>query len=214
MARAPLKISDTILHEIIPPSPSKSQRRKIQIAEAAIQTYVEEGVEDASFEHIAAICKVSRPLIQHYFKDKDELFYFVAHYIRANSQDFVVKALLEHKNPVDQLGAYVAASFDWAEQFPAHAKVWILFFYYCSIREKYRQAHSELSFMAQDRISHIIQNGIREKKFRCADPAHAAKMIQSLIAGSLLMLSTEKGGQTAKVLRDTKKYASTIAGLI
>lgn len=214
MPRAPLKISDTILHEIIPPRPSKSQRRKIQMAEAAIQVYVEHGVEEASFERIAAICKVSRPLIQHYFSDKDELFYFVAHYIRANSQDFVVRALLEAKNPVEQLGAYVESSFDWAARFPTHAKVWILFFYYCSIREKYRQAHSELSFMAQDRIAHIIQNGISEKKFRCSDPPHAAKMIQSLIAGSLLMLSTEKGGQTAKVLKDTKRYAYDMAGLI
>src|SRR5262245_30016404 len=66
-------LSFTLLNELLPAAPTKAQRRQLQIVEAAIGCYASVGFEKATFEKIASVCKVSRPLIQHYFPDREKL---------------------------------------------------------------------------------------------------------------------------------------------
>jgi len=206
-------VSDHVLHQVVPAKPSKSQRRRIQIIEAAMKLYVREGIEEASFEKIATACDISRPLVQHYFADRDELFFAVARFVRASSTEFALKRVAGHTKGLTQLTSYIRAVFEWVATHPDHAKVWVLFCYYCSIRDNYRKAHTEVSNASRDKIAAMIALGNREETLSCRDPAKAAHLIFSFIYGTLITTMTEDSRERQKDLEnETFQICLELAG--
>jgi AcrR family transcriptional regulator len=199
------KSKDPLFGAIFPLEADKAQRRKIQIVEAAIKNYVSLGVEKTTFESIAKTCRISRPLIVHYFRDKQEIYELAIRFIRANLQQLAIAEINRHESPSDQLKGYVKSVFNWAEKWPEHAKVWLLFYYNASIRENDLRAHTELAEMGHKRIQAIIITGKRDRSFRCADIEITAKMIQTQITGGFVTFLAEDGDFSRKRL-----VASTI----
>lgn len=197
--KAPLHRS--VMDELFPPRQSKSQERKIQILEAAIKSYTTDGVEKTTPGRIAELCKISRPLVLHYFPDSGMLFEVVVKYIRARFQELAIQAIQAKTAPTEQLTAYVDSTFEWAETSPRHAKVWLLFFYYCSIQPKHHALHSELVSMGHQRIQALLEQGCQEGEFKCGNPRVAAKMIQVAISGALLAVLTETSPIMPRQLR-------------
>ncbi len=188
----PDAINQTLFSQLFAGQASKSQKTKMKIVEAAIHCYAVAGLEGASSIKIAKAAKVSRPLIQHYFPDADELFLLCARHIRAVFQEEVISAIQSKSTPRDQLVAYVEACFDWLDVKKDHVKVWILFYYLTSLRAKFHAAHTELVELGHMRITALIRLGTEQGSFKTPDYSEAAKLIQTLITGSLVVKVTEK----------------------
>lgn len=171
--------------------PTRAQRRMVQILEAAIRNYVTIGIENTTYDSIAQTCKVSRPLIQHYFKDKDAVFDMAMKYIRANFQKIAVDAIRKEKTHVGQLGQYVGSLFLWIRKFPLHAKAWNLVYYYAAVDAKVRKTHTELATMGHDRITALLQAGVDAGVFADGELRKRAKLIQTLYTGGLIMATSE-----------------------
>lgn len=209
--RSPLY--DSILDSLFPPTHSASTGRKAQILEAAIKSYVRNGVEKTTPGRIAQICKVSRPLVLHYFPNRQELFDYVVRYIRARFQQIAIEAIQKASTPRQQLEAYVDSTFDWIRLYPEHAKVWLLFFYYCSIERKRLQMHSELTEMGRSRIQALLEMGTKSGDFACHEPGLVAKMIQVAISGALLSVLTEASVVPPEKIRtETLRLCFHLAG--
>lgn len=182
---------------------SKAQKRQFAIIEAAIKCYASVGVDRTTFDRIAQVGKMSRPIIQHYFKDKHEIFLRAVKYIRANFQQLAVDAILSKTNPKDQLEAYIRCTFDWIEDYSHHMKVWLLYFYYCGFDSELKELNTELVEMGTKRIAALIETGNEAGIFRSKSPAEHARLIQVNITGALISASTEN-------IANRKKFADLI----
>lgn len=184
----PLKA--VILSEIFPPEPSKAQRRRLQIVEAAIESFAEVGIEKSTYERLAKRIKVSRPLIIHYFPDRDDLVETTLKFIRARFQRLAVDALSRAEGPEAKLKAYVEATFDWIARYDKHAKVWLLFYFYCGVDGDFKAMNTELARMGEERIAALIV-GLRAKSLPKAELLWRAKQIQIFVTGALIAAGTE-----------------------
>lgn len=171
--------------------PTRAQRRMIQILEAAIRNYASIGIENATYDSIAKACKVSRPLIQHYFKDKSEIFEMALKYIRATFQKIAIEEIQSQNTPTDKMRAYVGSLFVWHKKFPLHAKVWNLMYYYSAVDNRMRKVHTELADIGHRRITALLEDGVKAGEFAGGNLEERAKLIQTLYTGGLIMVSTE-----------------------
>lgn len=172
--------------------PSKSELRKQQIIDSAIRCYATFGAENTTYEKIAKVCKVTRPLIQHYFPDRDELFAVAVHYIRWRYQRAVVERVEKAQGPLDKLRAYIDASQQWVIDEPLHSKAWALFFYHCSINPKFKALNTELVATGTQRIMGLLSaaqtQGALSPKLNVA---FAARAIQHVLTGAIVAAGTE-----------------------
>lgn len=182
---------DAIYEQLFADALPRQRQRQIQIMDAAIECYVKEGIENTSFELLSQRCQVTRPLIHHYFKDKRALFEKVVKYIRVKFQQLAVEALMKEKDPQGKLDAYVNSTFDALEQFPEHAHVWHLFYYYCGVDKNLRALNTDFVKMGHERITSILEAGIKAGQFPKMDARAKAKSIQVLITGALNTAATE-----------------------
>lgn len=180
---------ETLYANLFPRTISKSEKRKIQILEAAITCYASLGIDNTTYEHIASKCKASRTLLIHYFPDRDTLSKLAIRYIRADMQNDAVKAIQKAATPEKQLSAYVQSTFDWVKHKPSYFTVWMLFFYYCGVHKDYKAMHTELAAMGHERIQVMIQamHGNRSVK----NLEQRAKSLQALITGALTCVHVE-----------------------
>jgi len=180
-----------IYASLFPTVLSKATKTKIRIIEAAIRSYSIAGMEGSSIEAIANASKVTRPLVHHYFKDKDELFTLAAKYIRNNFQQLAIQAIENSTTVPKKLLAYIDSTFNWVEQYPNHVKTWLLFYHQCAIKKRYLDINDEFVSMGHKRLTGLIEIGNGTGDFKSKSPSADAKLIQNLITGNLLALCTE-----------------------
>ncbi len=180
-----------ISQQILSLPPSKAQQRQIQIVEAAIKVFAAVGIEKATYDKIAKICRVTRPLIQHYFPDKEQLFELVVKYIRGHFQAIAIRAIERGTSETEQLKSYISSTFRWLDDFPEHVQVWMLFYFLSSHHAKYRKINTELVGMGHGRIAALIERGTESGQFESKDYQIDAKLIQTAITGALVSLTTE-----------------------
>lgn len=171
--------------------PSKTETRMIQIIEGAIKNYATIGSEKTTYDRIARTCKISRPLIQHYFKDKDAVFEKSIQYIRAQYQALAHAAIEAQSTPLEKIRAYVSASLQWVRDYPLHSKTWALFFYHCTIQPKLKALNTDLVLQGTKRISHLVSLGMKEGVFEVEDAQAAARDLQIFLTGAIVTAGTE-----------------------
>ena len=180
-----------IIAQVFPLQATKSQQRQLEIIKAAIALYAKIGFDKATYEKIAEKCGVSRPLIQHYFSTREELFRASVTYIRAHMQGLAIEYLQKGKTSEEQLELYVRSCFVWARKHSSYAKVWMLYFYFATIRKDLKELHGELTKMGAQRLAALLQQGKLEGVFQSNDHIANAKMIQAMITGGLVNSITE-----------------------
>jgi AcrR family transcriptional regulator len=169
----------------------RSKRRMLAVIEAAIQVYSTKGVEHSTYEMIAETAGVSRTVVLHYFKDKEDLFLMAVKYIRVNFQDLAIQEFKKHSDPVNMLSGYVRCIFIWLKKFPKHCKTWMFYLYLCSKNRKERNLNTELVSVGHLRIQALIELGISKNRFTCSNPQITAKMIQTLMSGIFITFLAE-----------------------
>jgi AcrR family transcriptional regulator len=206
-------IFKTLLLDSVGGEPTKGQVRQAQILEAAIKNFATVGVENTTPDKIAKTCKISRPLVLHYFKDVEEIFQLAVKVIRAEFQRMAVVAIEKEAKPTGRLKAYVHSSLDWVDLRPLHVKVWLLFFYRCGLREADRKLNSDLVNMGHDRIAALLELGKSQGEFHFDDAMATAKMIQNVITGALICRMTEAQSPRLESVRtETTKTCFLLAG--
>ena len=195
-------LSKTVLNEIFPYRLTKSDQRRLAILEAAIKTFSNLSLEYVSYEDIARAGKMSRPLVQHHFPKKRELFELAIKLVRGQFQEMAVQAIQKHGHARDQLNAYISSTFDWVQSRPTHGRMWLLYFYFCHGDKKLRQKHKDLTDVGVQRIQALLGSISSSNGQIATDLEFKAKSIQRLITGGLIEVVTETGIEEVSKVRD------------
>lgn len=180
-----------LLASLFPRTVSKAEKRQIEILEGVIACYATHGIEDTTYERIAAKCKASRTLIIHYFPNRDDLSRLVFQYVRADMQRFAIEAIQKVKSPEKRLAAYIQSTFDWIEQKPDYNAAWILSYYQCSRKKDFKALYTEMTSMGHRRIQAMLAELKGNERTSSAELALRAKSFQALLTGACVTLSTE-----------------------
>lgn len=206
----------TIFEELFPKQASKSERRKIQIIEKTIEELASSGIDATNYESLAQSIGISRALIQHYFPDREELILITMKFIRAKYQKLCVDAIAAQTTPQGKLKAYLSAACSWPRVTPLDAKVWLLFYYNCSIKKEYRKLNTELVVQGQERIVAMLKDiGQSQKLTTSLSYPMKAKMIQGAILNYFLSTLSEdqSKSQNEEFLDASLELCYQIAGL-
>ena len=170
---------------------TKGQKTKTNIVESLIVVYAKLGAEKATLSAIAKESKISRPLIVHYFRDKDEIFEYAVKLTRVILQNYVTSRMEHLVSAEELMKVYFYSVFEWLDDYPMHYKFWLDFYKKCSVDESHISLNSELTEMGRKRIQKIIELGIDQGVFTSSKPFIHAKTIQTIMTGGCLLLETE-----------------------
>ncbi|WP_165872928.1 TetR/AcrR family transcriptional regulator [Nocardioides jejuensis] len=112
-------------------SPTGSRRRlsaedrRSQIVETAAEVFIENGYQGTSLEDIAAHAGITRPLIYHYFRDKDALYLEVLTRARAALDAAIIDRVPADASPEEQLRGGIEGYFHFVRD---HMHLWELLF--------------------------------------------------------------------------------------
>jgi len=205
-------LKKTLASDLFGEALSKSQTTQIRIVEGAIKCFVKFGVDKASYQRIAKAAGCSYALAKHYYPDRDLLFEATARYIRIRFQRLAIEALESQTTPTEQLKSYVTSTFQWVRLFPAHAQVWMLFFFMCGTQKSYRALNTEVVNMGHARIMALLRQGKKQDGFIYDNEASAAKSVQLAITGAVVTLITEDTDDLESLRRDVLRLCLTVVG--
>lgn len=206
-----MQLHKLVYDQVFGLSPSKSQQTMVAIAEAAIYNFAHLGIEKTTFDNVAKKCGLSRTIVVRYFPDKDALFVFVAKYVRATYQEYVIQRFAKASSAEEQLECYIEAAMTWVHDLPNHGATWLLFFYYCGIRPKSRKLNTELVEMGMNRIASILELGEREKSFKIENLKKTARSIQLYLSGAIMALLTETKDFNPNIVKETQRFCLKLA---
>jgi len=164
---------------------SPAQRREA-IVDAALAVALVKGLASTTVRDVAAEMGTSSGLIHHYFASMDDVL--AAAFERVAVQDLVASADLVAgaRSPVAALQAflrsYTPADKDWAFQ------LWLDAWAEAARRPAVQATSRRLNLAWQELVAGIIQAGVADGSFRCADPSAAAWRILSLLDGLALQV--------------------------
>lgn len=102
-----------------------AQDRRSQIVEAAAEIFIQRGYQGTSLEDIATHLGVTRPLIYHYFRDKDALYLEVLTRSRAALDAAIAGGVDPAATPGEQLRGGIRGYFRFVQE---NAPMWELLF--------------------------------------------------------------------------------------
>lgn len=180
---------DPTFYELFEFKPRKGDLKKIEIILAAIDCMATIGYEKTTYEAIAKRIGTRRAHVAYHFKDKADIFEASIKYINASYQQTSIQQMEAATDGLQMLINYTEAPFIWAKENPSQLAVMLLFYYLCTIDEKYRLFHAQLRKKGAERIQYILTNKLSTPIDQELAPA-MAKTIQNLMSGTILDLST------------------------
>lgn len=125
-----------------------------------------------------------------------------------------VDAVKGAKDPGARLRAFFSATVKWAEQYPDHASLVLLLYYYASYEPDLLKLHSEIRRLGAERIAALVGQVIPAASEQGMQSAAAS--IQASMTGHLLEWLTTEPKLSAKILlerieRDADRILRSIA---
>jgi len=196
-------ISQVTSFDLFDRQPTKQEERKVKIMEASLELFARHGFENVSFDDIAKKCKVTRPLVNHYFDNKDELFELVVTFIRISYQKFVLAKMAQTRTTEAALKAYIRGAVTWVRESPDHARIWFIYFYKCAYNEKFRDRSADFVNLGYQRIQTMLSQLADEKELSRKNIPERARSLQIFLTGTIVSLVTEtRSPQEQKELLD------------
>lgn len=187
---------------------SKGQKTKAKILKKAIELMGKTGSFEITFEQLSKSCRVTRPLIHHYYPSQQALFDEAVLFIRKNYQHHVISRMTKAKNPKEKFIAYLESAMDWIDYEPEHMSVWLLYFAAARLRDHERDINTQLVNVGHERIQSLvteIRDSLQktsEQSFRVS-ASESARSIQIFLTGTIVSTATEtRSLEELKILRD------------
>lgn len=198
---------DSSIYELFEFKPRKGDLKKMEIILAAIDCIATIGFEKTTYEAIAKRIGTRRAHVAYHFKDKSDIFEACIKFINASYQQTSLQKLEQaeaKKDGLQMLVNYLEAPFIWAEENPKQLSVMLLFYYLCTVEDKYRELHFNIRAAGAERIQYILTNKLT-KKIPPKDAAPLAKHIQNLLSGAIMDVTTTGNKTLQKAKQEVKE---------
>lgn len=170
----------------------KGQSTEKKIVKAAIKCLGTFGLHQTTFQMIADHCKLSQPLVMHYFKNREDIFVKVWAYVYQEAVERTQSHLNQQNTPKEKLAEYIQVSWDQFHSDKALTKIYMQLHSLSAFDEKLKSINTQVKRTAINRIAHIIMEGQSQGEFhRAVNPFHRAKLIHIALSGFILSSISE-----------------------
>ncbi len=180
-------------------------RRREDILEAAKKVFAEKGFSGSTLDEIALRAEYGKGTIYNYFSSKEELFLTL---VREGLQSFkntVNQALAPCESVVEKLEKYIEVALDY---FYDHQNAFKIISFEIHqpnslsgvIQDELRETYSrELYF-----ISQLIEQGVREGRFRITDSQRLARVLQGMIHSQICQSGCTQHDERSEAIETVK----------
>lgn len=149
-----------------------------QILEAAARAFATKGYDGTSMRDIADACDISKSLLYHHFKDKDEIYTLVAQTATQELYSYVEGRVSAETDPILRLRAFMVAT---AEFFHRYRWAWIASTNaFWSDPKRHRQKERMMRRKRyEDHLRQLVQDAIDAGALRQIDVPMAGRLILS-----------------------------------
>lgn len=169
------------------PRPDRSEERRDQILEAAIQAFAEKGLHEARMEDIAARAGLSKPALYLYFRNKDAIIGSLLRFFFAREMRGVHKlqeASGTARSRLEAMGDQFGRSIEHMQM----AMPLLLEFYGVAAREpSVRKFLTEAYQDIHDVLTDLLEQGVTAGEFRPMDASSVAFTLIALYEGVALI---------------------------
>lgn len=167
------------------------EKRKREILEKALDVFIEEGYEGATFQKIADKCAITRTILYTYFKNKREIFLWSIKQLVSSLEGTLTKTLNDDSLCAeDCLRAMLMAIIDKIE---SSAKLFsVLLVYLLQLKKTGVNPHERVQrrvLRLRHFLSAVIIRGIKDGEFRQIAVKDADNLFYSLIESVIFRLS-------------------------
>jgi len=170
------------------PSMVDKDRKKAQIAEAALHVFARKGTSKTKMADVAKEAGIGKGTVYEYFPSKDALFYYTTHLFIEQIYKELGRQILMLTDPLDKLTAIIRTSLNmfiavgekarfmleiWAEGIRSGTE-------FLDLAEMYTQYHRMLSA--------VLEDGIRQGVYRPHDVSLTASFIIGALDGLFLQM--------------------------
>jgi AcrR family transcriptional regulator len=169
------------------PRPDRSEERRDQILEAAIQAFSEKGLHEARMEDIATRAGLSKPALYLYFRNKDAIIGSLLRFFFAREMRGIRKlqdAPDSARSRIESMGEQFARSIEHMQV----AMPLLLEFYGVAAREPaVRKFLTEAYQDIHDILKDLLEQGVAAGEFRPMDASNVAFTLIALYEGVVLV---------------------------
>ncbi|MBD3289118.1 TetR family transcriptional regulator [candidate division KSB1 bacterium] len=173
------------------------EQKKMEILISATRVFARMGFANTKMIDIAEEAKIGKGTIYEYFKNKDEIFEYAFHHFMQTMEEGLGADLSEISDPVQKLKTL---AYSWGRILAEHEEDIVqimLDFWAEAIRQK---DESRLKIIDFDRIYDeyrglvmtILDQGIRQGKFKPVNTFYIASLIVGMIDGVMLQYILDK----------------------
>jgi AcrR family transcriptional regulator len=195
---------DSSIYELFEFKPRKGDLKKMEIVLAAIECIATIGFEKTTYEAIAKKIGTRRAHVAYHFKDKENIFEACIKFIMASYQQTSIKHIEAAKDGLEMLVNYTEAPFMWAEENPNQLSVMLLFYYLCTVDEKYQELHADIRAAGAQRIEYILTTRL-STKIALKEARPMAKSIQNLVSGAIMDVTTTRNKSLKQAKQQVKE---------
>lgn len=136
------------------------EQRRAEIVAAGAAVFADRGYQGTSLEDIAASAGVTRPLLYHYFRDKDELYREILRAARAELDEALAAAVAAADAPAERLRAGLTAYLTFVRD---RGRQWdLLFGGGTAVAGELAEESARLRFATADKIAALVRQGAPE----------------------------------------------------
>lgn len=168
----------------------KGDLRRVQIIEGASYCLTRLGDRKTTFQAIADYCKVSQPLVVRHFKNRENIFPVVLDYWIQRAVVKTEAALLKSGSPEEKIRNYLRVSTEIFRD-GDFAQIYILLHYLAMSDEFYRLENTKIKATAVNRVTQMIEAGIKDGSFQSVNAELTAKTIHNNLVGFVISGATE-----------------------
>jgi len=172
-----------------------------EIAQAAVDVFLEKGYDGASMDLIAKRAGISKGGLYHHFTNKDEILYAANMMLSEQNRLIIIRAG-EQKDAAEGLRLYIREYIQyWLTQKKALAFVFLTF-------TKAMQNSETGKYFAQyykettDFLDGLFRKGIKDGVFLPHDSRAGAVILQSALDGVLAYCAIDDGTKPSKIIKD------------
>ncbi|MCQ2594899.1 MAG: TetR/AcrR family transcriptional regulator [Treponemataceae bacterium] len=167
------------------------EKRKQEILDRALDIFVEEGYEDATFQKIADRCGITRTTLYIYFKNKREIFTWSIRQLTQNIEATLLVVIADQN--LDTETKLRTVIYKILEACQAKARLFTVVLNYLLAQQKAGKNPAELVRRRILRLRHLLSTilieGIKRDQLRTTNVKAANEMLYALIESSIFRIA-------------------------
>lgn len=213
---ADVAADQVIFGSIFKTTPTKGERKKMEIVAAAAKLFGEKGIDATGYDDLSKALNTTRSHINYHFKDRDDLLVAVIKYMMAQGHEYTFQRLGGTIESKKLISSYLDGYYDFFVHH-AHYRPVIVYFYYEATRPGIlHDLQSSIRMQGQQRIQELLRQVLLSQNKRIPKDLDAiAYQCQVMMVGGLIVsLSTGQEVTEEKMSEAKKQILSAISRII